>query len=395
MKSEYFLLLGILLIVGCGQQSSTSAVTRTTVGDTLIVVNTPSGEPVQPPYSFERDLVIGVAEGDEPYMLVSSGRLAVDENGRIYSGEQRHGEVRIFNADGTFSHRFGRRGEGPGEFSANTFFYIHPLKNGDVAVDDIPFQLEIFDDSGSYRRSIDLRLLPSKAEQEGYWNSSVRWLFNNRILLAWRKAAFGQPTHHWFLIINEELENQTWINAAVTPPSTVVDGQTMYSVPFPVFLDWTMIGDNILVWCIDNQYKFTRYDLSNDSWMHIHFELPPTPFSSRDREEYIAREIENLPGERKNFRETMLRKAPFPSHYPQITELIGDDEGRLWVCRYIAEPWLPHPEGFQYDLFNDQGEWVGTVTAPRRFEVIKDGYAYAHGWEEYPTIERYRILSHK
>ena len=287
----------------------------------------------------------------------------------------------------------GRRGEGPGEFSANAFFGIHPLKNGDVAVDDIPFQLEIFDNQGAYKRSVDLRMLPITADKQGYWNSSVRWVLEDRIIFAWRHSAFGEPSHHWFLYVDEDLETQTWIDAGITPPSVIVDGPSFYSIPFPAFLEWTLTGENVLVWCVSHNYQLMRHDLANDSWMHIIFELQPTPFTRRDREDYIAREIEDLPEERRATRETTLRRMPYPNYFPQITEILGDDEGNIWVCRYIAEPWRQHPEGFRYDLFDGQGEWQGVVDTPRLFDIIQGGYAYTNGWEEFPTIERYRIVN--
>jgi len=391
------LLIAFLLLAlsNCGRTSSPAIISRTTVGDTLVVVSTPPSEDPASLYWFERDLIIGVAEGDDPYMLVSSGSIAVDEDGRIYTGTQSEGEVRVFGPDGEFLHRFGRRGEGPGEFSANAFFEIHPLQSGEVAVDDIPFQLEVYDARGDFQKSIDLRMLPSIVEKEGYWDASVTWLDRDTLFIPWRRFTMGEPTHHWFLYADEAFTSRTWIDAGETPSSLFIDGESMYSLPYPVLLDFTVTSDGVIIWCTNHDYRLTCYDVASDSWMKIVFELPSVPFTSQDRREHIARELERFPAERRARREQALNKMPFPDHFPQITGLYSDDEGNIWVCRYISEPWSQHPEGYRYDIFNSEGEWQGIVDSPRLFDVIRDGCAYCSGWEEYPTIERYRMVRNR
>ena len=63
------------------------------------------------------ELVIGVAEGDEPYQFEAVGALARDVDRRIYVGDSGTMDVRVFDPDGAYVYRIGGRGEGPGEFS--------------------------------------------------------------------------------------------------------------------------------------------------------------------------------------------------------------------------------------------------------------------------------------
>ncbi len=54
---------------------------------------------------------------DDPDLGFSRiGRADVDRDGRIFVSEVQAAEIRVFDAEGRFLHRFGRRGEGPGEF---------------------------------------------------------------------------------------------------------------------------------------------------------------------------------------------------------------------------------------------------------------------------------------
>lgn len=57
-----------------------------------------------------------------PGMIEGGGEIAVDHSGRLYFGAEDH--VVVFDADGTFLRRIGRRGEGPGELMSNRAFAV-------------------------------------------------------------------------------------------------------------------------------------------------------------------------------------------------------------------------------------------------------------------------------
>jgi hypothetical protein len=74
-------------------------------------------EPLRPNLvvTLEEQFRIGQAEAEDEFMLPGVQGLASDAAGRIYvlgPGEDR---VRVYNADGTWSHWIGRHGQGPGE----------------------------------------------------------------------------------------------------------------------------------------------------------------------------------------------------------------------------------------------------------------------------------------
>ncbi len=63
------------------------------------------------------DLRIGVEMGDSVYMFNRVGQIAVDRQGRLHvaDGAMR---IRVYGPDGKFIRAFGRRGQGPGEFTS-------------------------------------------------------------------------------------------------------------------------------------------------------------------------------------------------------------------------------------------------------------------------------------
>lgn len=103
--------------------------------------------------SAEPLLEIGVLEGDDRYAfdrIVSvlrrpDGGVAVSDGGAT--------EISLYDADGTFVRRWGRRGEGPGELQALSRIYAHA---GDslLAVDQWTGRVSVFDANGEFGRQM-------------------------------------------------------------------------------------------------------------------------------------------------------------------------------------------------------------------------------------------------
>src|ERR1700752_5373108 len=63
-----------------------------------------------------RDLAVGVADGDEKYMIGGINGLVVSSNGTMYVLDRSVPTVRVYDAAGKFAKTIGRLGSGPGEF---------------------------------------------------------------------------------------------------------------------------------------------------------------------------------------------------------------------------------------------------------------------------------------
>ena len=79
---------------------------------------------------LEEELRIGVMDGESPELFGDVGSLTADRNGTIYVADFQSAEITVFDSDGDFVRRFGRRGEGPGEFRlllrGMTLLWRHP-----------------------------------------------------------------------------------------------------------------------------------------------------------------------------------------------------------------------------------------------------------------------------
>lgn len=105
------------IVWGCdpGQGQATGVTSWDSAGITIVESTAPAASQT---WSVDPDpvLVIGVAEGDEPYLLsrVGDARLRPDGGVILLDGASR--QVRVYSPDGTFRQAAGGPGDGPGEF---------------------------------------------------------------------------------------------------------------------------------------------------------------------------------------------------------------------------------------------------------------------------------------
>jgi len=122
----------------------------TLAGGQVRVSNPDHGaDPTLVDWWLEEELRIGVLQGESPELFGDVGSLTADRNGAIYIADFQSAEIRVFDADGGFLRRFGRRGEGPGEFRlllrGMTLLWQHPDR---LWIADAP-HLSAFDSLGN------------------------------------------------------------------------------------------------------------------------------------------------------------------------------------------------------------------------------------------------------
>jgi hypothetical protein len=83
---------------------------------------------------LKRDLAIGIADGDEKYMIGAIDDIAIAANGTFYVLDRSVPAVRVYDAAGKFVKNVGGRGSGPGEYRAAAAVAI--AKNGNLVLWD-------------------------------------------------------------------------------------------------------------------------------------------------------------------------------------------------------------------------------------------------------------------
>jgi hypothetical protein len=101
-------------------------------------------------------LEIGVVEGDNRYAFQDVTGVLPLSAGGVVVADGGAGELTRYAADGTFVHRWGGRGEGPGEFYLLS--RVYPWAGDSIAaLDQRIDRLSLFDADGAFGRRIDPR----------------------------------------------------------------------------------------------------------------------------------------------------------------------------------------------------------------------------------------------
>ncbi len=426
-RSGVFLLaISFVALAACSGGGSGAAgveVERIAVGDTLVVRNTLPDMLPPPAYTLEPDLTIGVEEGPEEYVLLSPQALDVDREGNIYVSDQRAGQVRVYAPDGTHRLTFGRRGEGPGEFHSQMWglFDVHPVAGGMITVEDNPW-LRIFDSDGTYLRSFDLSFVLAADERLRTSADRICWLPGREHLVAnwtWRRQTgdWIMPRVTTMAVLTEDLEIVREMPSCKPPLGMYSADQRGFSLPFTAEYCHAITGDRWLAWGVSSAYRIDTFDLDSEEWLRIELDLEPVPVTAAEIDSFKASFLERYGGPDPGIWRPLLNQADYPSRKPVYAAFLGDDEGRIWVERYlpVPGPWGAGSEAggpmntqtggmdvsgaedgvaewIRYDLFSPDGVWQGFVDSPARLNCIVGGSAYWLDYSDYPVIRRARLV---
>jgi len=270
-------------------------------------------------------------------------------------------EIRAFDQEGRYLSTIASRGDGPGELrEANGMV----LKGDTVLwVQDHGWwtMLGLDPEGGEVARH------PMHVRSYGYfWSGTVddRGVF-------WKDTSHSEdePTHPPPLGLVEgsvrsylkswdprtdvtdsiflgEATYRTWISQAGA-------GWRYRSIPFDR-------GDAIAfapdggAWVTDGrEYRVTRVNAAGDTTLVLESAVEPDAVTRADRAAYVRAAVEMDPDGRAAAEQVA---ALMPASKPVIASLGVDGHGRLWVKRAGAEDEDP-----AYDVFADDGEWLGNV----------------------------------
>jgi hypothetical protein len=384
--------VAVAVLSACGgdRAGSGNTVSRSVVGDTLYVLNATPPEPHPVAFRLEEDLTIGVAEGEDEYMLTGVMSIAVDALGRIVVGYQWDRDVRVFGPDGRFLFRVGGAGQGPGEFYSN-YYDLYDIRawRDRITVQDLP-RLNVYDGDGTFLRSFDTGLLTNRTRVPGSALGLQFWIRDpGRVAAVWRQFTPDGPTILRPFLADEELTGITWLDRIEQPSGFQRVGEGGgFSLPFTPNLEITLTGGTALVWGLSDAYQIHRYDAASDTWMVFSLEAAPRPVTSDEIDAFKQRFLEDS---RLADWRSALERADYPSVHPFFEGLMGDDEGRVWVN--VSVPAEPDEEPIhRYDLFDREGVYLGRVESPLALLAVGGDHAYARGSQEYPTVVRLRLI---
>lgn len=187
--------------------------------------------------SFEKDLEIGIEEGDENYMFAGVIDVEVDTKENIYVLDWKNCTIKKYDKSGKFVCNIGKKGQGPGEYSAilvdscldrNDRLYVLELR-----------KVHIFDHQGKFIHSFVPDFFPHSIVVDGADKIILVGLFKGRIFHEYNLEgkyldSFGKP-----FSIPEKLR-KIYANEKTTYPFNVYlseDGRIFACNPFKYEID--------------------------------------------------------------------------------------------------------------------------------------------------------------
>ena len=335
----------------------------------------------------EPELAIGAgpAGGDDPNHP-PWGRVRgvnVLSNGSLVAGDASTSEVIVFDSTGQFIHRFGGKGEGPGELEDfSTVFTCE----GDTIIAADAYAYNYFAADGRFLR----RLATVDGRTQSPLGVFLRSGDCRRFLVTDRyRATEPEGLTYW---------DVAWTDESFMGRDTVaraIAGHEMrYEEIFTRAVPWTtrvqpirLMGDDLLFGY--SQRAELRIVASDGALKRIlRWDATPDPITSEERQQWNnQQEVGSESGRR-----IQLSDFPWlPEHKSFFDRLLADDEGNIWVR--TPPPSDPAPE--RWTVLGSDGRWLGAILMPDGFGLnqVARGRVYGIHRDELgvPTVRAYRL----
>ena len=365
------------------------------------------------------ELSIGVADGNEEYMIGQVSDLALGRDGSLFVFDGQVPIVRHYDATGKFLRRIGRTGSGPGEY--RSISGLATLTDGRLLVWDTGnWRVNVYATNGDFSTQWTT---PSGMSGGGtaQYTRAIMVDTAGRIVMRKQIVNFRQPGNQPTIWLRYRPDG-TFIDTVRAPmvqqpePMTARAGNVSTSLPVP-FLPVRLATMNPLGNLIagyPSRYAFEIHQ-SDGRVVSVRRDVRAEPVSRGERSEA-----------RRNVEERLRQTDPnwswsgpdIPDTKPLYHDLVTGLDGRIWVRLTPdvrtgpgvsgsvgisggnapgrrpsggAEP----PKASLFDVFEPDGTYLGQVQVPAgAYAMVRRGdqvWGVAIGDDDVPRIKRYRI----
>lgn len=394
MKAEGFVCRGLVVLLtisgaACGSGSDSGDATGEAAGGTLRVehATTEGGAAVIRNLSGSRwggdavaheELVIGVLEGDDEYMLARPTGLWLTED-EIFVLDSQENEVRVYDHEGVFQRRFGQAGQGPGEFEQA----VALVGDGDG---------RLYIGGGMSSGRVSVYTLEGEHVEDwslGQWNPAFQLYPTDDGVFAIKRPP-PEPGSNFFDrsqsfqpigsegFVGDEIEIPMLGQGERLTVSFMGREQEMPIPGGPMATVYTMTRDGRVVVGFPSEYRFEIREPNTDETLVVERYWEPVPISERETEEMLDMMLGAL---RAQVPDIEIGDADFPEYRAAYGGLQAFPDDRIWVGRQGAgtreegcetpeirspgqpvEPCWTH-ESF-VDVFDLEGRFLGSVVGP-------------------------------
>lgn len=383
--------LALLLVVSACAPDATPAPTSTFTVDTLagglphVINRLPGLWGDSGGWELEEVSRLGVRDEEGPEQFSQIAGLLSDSLGRLLVLDFPAQDIRVFEADGTFSHRIGRKGRGPGEFEGAAGMNLGP--EGRLWVwDPGNRRFSVFEVDGTFVTSHVRRASGVIYPWRGRFTPDGRivdWGLEHH-----RRESDGAVHASTFYPIRygEDLESQDTLPPLSYGRDLASNGRAL---PFGRGLS-TYQDRSGHVWIADSRdYTLYRRTLEGDTVLAFTLEAQPAAVDAAARDS-LAEAMTRWPPDAR------VDLAELPATRPVIRRIFGDDRGHVFVLPELAGV----PPGSAADVFTEEGVYLGRIDLPRPASLPypPPRAAGEHLWIAWhdeldiPFVSKYRIV---
>lgn len=321
------------------------------------------------------DLEIGTPDGGGPDTFGHVVAVDVDAAGNVYVLDQQAGHVVVFDADGRHRRTLGNPGSGPGELGAGTSTVVVG-PGGHVTVPDVGnARVTTFAPDGS-ATSWSLTL------QQGV---PIRWDGLADGTLAAQLRAIVDPASG---LSSDPIvrygTNGVVLDTIISLPegaSVTVGADGLPTIrlfePEPL---WDVASDGTLVWAMNSAYEIRAHAPGGSLTTVVRRQASRRPVSREDQRALtgLVQDMLADQGVPPAALQAISDRLRIAEHFPALAAIHLDSDGGIWVQRVgipsEADDDTPldpmNPGSPEWDVFDANGRWLGTVRLPDRFTMM-------------------------
>jgi len=365
--------LGLLVcLAGCGGETGGDAPPagseRTVIGDTTVVRAIGSGlwgEGIE----LVEETSIGVLNGPDEYQFGFVSNIAVDNQGGIYVFDGQAPALRYYNADGVYVRTVGGQGEGPGEYQDAALGLAVRRSDGRVVMrDPRNMRMNVFESDGSHSDSW-------RVESNLFSGDATRLDASDHMYL---KILTGRPEQNmpWPIALLH-LDDRGEIVDTLIPPALPDEPQSSSGM-FGTTKVWSFSPLGGFVVGISDRYTFDHYR-KDGTVLRMTRDIPRVTLQPEEKREFDDMNAWRQRTLSQSSTTTVL--PPVPNVKPVYRSIEVGEDGRFWVRRYVdaergdprqgaAQPGMEAPpamswrEPIVYDVFEPEGDFLGSVVVP-------------------------------
>lgn len=324
---------------------------------------------------LQLEVRIGSLEGSGADAFGRVASVAATMSGEVVVVDSRARAVRVFAVDGRYLRDLGRVGQGPGEYLQPLAAKVTP--DGRVAVWDPGNQrLSVYGLDGAFVESFQL---PSGFFTSDPLQVDTAGCLYVKSMAAGERGGLGKVAHELWIRVSS---SGVILDSIPIPYPGDTHAFSLGSPagrrrPFPVETVSTLSPMGFQVSGQTDRYRLTRVLRDGRAVAIERDPGPPVQVGREERAQWEAARAHMAQA-------TDLALAPIPKQKPVFREVWADQQGRLWVSRYVkagrvrvvsearkgGSPPVEWQEPATWDVLDDRGRFLGSLAAPSPGELV-------------------------